>query len=309
MDQSTAVTMDPNVALLFEAFRTHRPKMLPGIEVARVQNPAYFDRIGGELISLVVKAYGPAHLKDVVEAYTLFTIKVNTAQLMYEESGRYEPQTFDEVEAAVYSKLEYMTAYLLGVLVTTFAWEHHLRLVDFFERYFIDPKADGKLLEIAPGHGGWGLMALQRMPQMTLSGYDISEASMVIARKLAAANGFGARTTYARANALELDRLPPGGYDRAISCFLIEHLPEPVKLLTNLYHHVRPGGRVFLTGALTAAQEDHIYEFRRETELMQMAEIAGFRVVASLSDNPSRRIKKGATFVPRSMAMILVRNG
>lgn len=309
MDSGPVANMDPNVALLFEAFKAHRPKMLPGIEVARAQNPAYFDRIGGELIGLVVKAYGAAHLKEVVEAYTLFTIKVNTAQLMYEDSGRYEPQTFDEVEAAVYSKLEYMTAYLLGVLVTTFAWEHHLRLVDFFERYFIEPKAQGKILEIAPGHGGWGLMALRRMPGMSLSGYDISEASMVIARKLAAANGFKDRATYSRANALELDRLPSGAYDRAISCFLIEHLPEPVKLLTNLYHHVVPGGRVFLTGALTAAQEDHIYEFRRETELMQMAEIAGFRVVASLSDNPSRRIKKGATFVPRSMAMILVRNG
>ncbi|MFM9941292.1 MAG: class I SAM-dependent methyltransferase [Hyphomicrobiaceae bacterium] len=308
MQTSKAHAMDKNVSLLFDAFRTHRPKMLPGIEVARAPNPEYFDRIGGELIELVVKAYGEKHLKDVVEAYTLFTIKVNTAQLMYEDYGRYAPQSFDEVEAAVYSKLEYMTSYLLGVLVTTFAWEHHLRLVEFFEKYFIEPAAEGKILEIAPGHGGWGLMALKRMPKMTLSGYDISEASMVIARKLSAANGFGARATYAKANALELDRIPSGGYSHGISCFLIEHLPEPVKLLTNLYHHVKPGGRVFLTGALTAAQEDHIYEFRRETEIMQLAEIAGFRVVASLSDNPSRRIKKGATFIPRSMAMVLVRH-
>ena len=61
-----------------------------------------------------------------------------------------------------------------------------------------------------------------------------------------------------------------------------------------------------MTGALTAAQIDHIYEFRRESELIALGEESGLRVLASLSANP-RRTLPGARFLPRSMALVMAR--
>ena len=59
-----------------------------------------------------------------------------------------------------------------------------------------------------------------------------------------------------------------------------------------------------MTGALTAAQVDHIYEFRRESELVAMSEEHGLRVLETLSAAPKRTLPK-ARFVPRSMALIV----
>ena len=66
----------------------------------------------------------------------------------------------------------------------------------------------------------------------------------------------------------------------------------------------RPGGCFFVTGALTAAQIDHIYEFRHESELVSLAEDCGLRVLETLSTNPARLLP-GARFVPRSMALLV----
>ena len=69
---------------------------------------------------------------------------------------------------------------------------------------------------------------------------------------------------------------------------------------------LKPGGTAFITGALTAAQVDHIYEFRRESELIVLAEQHGMRVRESLSVSPQRILPK-AKFLPRSMAMAVTR--
>jgi hypothetical protein len=63
-----------------------------------------------------------------------------------------------------------------------------------------------------------------------------------------------------------------------------------------------------VTAALTAAEIDHIHEFRRESQIVAMAEDAGFRVVSTLSASP-RSIRHDATFLPRSMALVLQKRG
>jgi hypothetical protein len=71
-------------------------------------------------------------------------------------------------------------------------------------------------------------------------------------------------------------------------------------------HLLRPGGRAYLAGAITAAQVDHIYEFRRESELVLLAEAAGLRALETLSVSPRRTLPR-ARFLPRSMGLILER--
>ncbi len=60
----------------------------------------------------------------------------------------------------------------------------------------------------------------------------------------------------------------------------------------------------FITGVLTAAQIDHIYEFREESELVRMCELNGLRVLETLSASPRRTLPK-ARFLARSMALLV----
>jgi ubiquinone/menaquinone biosynthesis C-methylase UbiE len=112
------------------------------------------------------------------------------------------------------------------------------------------------------------------------------------------------RASYEQRDALDLDQMPAASADACICCFLVEHLELPDKLFAVINHLLKPGGRAFVTGALTAAQVDHIYEFRNESELVDMSEEFGLRVLQSLSTNP-RRLLPNARFVPRSMLLLL----
>ena len=103
---------------------------------------------------------------------------------------------------------------------------------------------------------------------------------------------------------MDLHKLTSPQAQACICCFLVEHLEQPTELFTAMGHVTKPGALVFFTGALTAAQVDHIYEFRTESELIVLAEQSGFRVLESRSVAPARTLKK-AKFLPRSIALIL----
>ncbi len=150
------------------------------------------------------------------------------------------------------------------------------------------------------------VLGLDELPKARLRGYDISPSSIEIAGALAQAAGTGRRARYETRDALDLVQMPKQSADAGICSFLVEHLEDPDKLFRVMHHLLRPGGRAFVTGALTAAQIDHIYEFRNESELVCMAEAQGLRVLETLSTNPNRLLPR-ARFVPRSMAMLLER--
>jgi hypothetical protein len=93
-------------------------------------------------------------------------------------------------------------------------------------------------------------------------------------------------------------------YDAAISCFLMEHLEEPQRLLKNMASNLEARGYAFITAALTAAEVDHISEFRRESEIVSMAEEVGFRVVSMYSSAPSCH-PDSQKFLPRALGLVL----
>jgi SAM-dependent methyltransferase len=200
-----------------------------------------------------------------------------------------------------------MDDYLWGVYVTNFLWAHHLELSLFFRDRFVNrlPRAP-EIVEIAPGHGGWGVWALSLRPDATLRGFDIAPSSVAIAGSIARAAGVAGRASYSERDALDLASLPGESADAVICSFLLEHLEEPERLASVVCHLLRPQRRAYLAGALTAAQVDHIFEFRRESELVALCEDNGLRVLETISVSPPRTLK-GAHFLPRSMGLIVER--
>lgn len=290
---------------LLDEIRTRHPRAVTGVEEARAVDPDRFDALVERTLGWAVRSRGVEAIPSMVEAFVTFSYEVNRAQALYEVEGRYARSTFEECHAECYSRDDYMQDYLWGVFLTNLLWAHHFEISNFYHDRFLRflPRAP-RLVEIAPGHGAWGVWALSCREEARLEGFDISPRAIQISGDLARAAGCGDRATYRQRNALELAAEGIDPADGLISCFLLEHLEAPLLLLTGVRKLLKPGGKAFLTAALTAAQDDHIFEFRRESEVVSLCEQAGLRVLESLSGNP-RRTLPGARFLPRSLALVV----
>jgi SAM-dependent methyltransferase len=293
------------VDVLFDDIRTRHPRSMNGVLEARAAFPERYADLADTFLGWAVRAWGRDALPEMVDAFVRFTTSVNMSQARYERAGRYEHKTFADCLSGLYNAEESMDDYLLGVYLTNFLWAHHAEICFRYEDNFLKRLTDvRKIVEIAPGHGGWGALALKHLPEARLLGYDISPSSIRLAGELMRGTGFAGRASYELKDALGLDVVPSESADTVVCNFLIEHLERPEKLFAVIRHLLKPGGSAFVTGAITAAQVDHIYEFRYESELVRMAEVAGLRVVETFSGAP-RRTLPNAQFLPRSMLLIV----
>ena len=294
-----------NISCLIDYLGQRYPQFQKGVEESVAIAPAQFAEIAGMYLGWLLQARGEEGIEKSVDAFVQFTTDVNLAQARYEADGHYQYQSFAEVNDIHYSQDSQMQGYLWGIYLTNFLWAHHLEICLFFRDRFLGRIADTRdLIEIAPGHGGWGAWALSVLDKACLRGFDISPTSIEIASSVVRAAGMEERAKYQERDALSLTELDGECADAGISSFLIEHLEDPARLFHVINHLLRPGGVFFVTGALTAAQIDHIYEFRNESELVSMAEDSGLRVLETLSTNPKRLLPR-ARFVPRSMALLV----
>jgi hypothetical protein len=303
-DDSNAAGIGLHERIVADIRRRH-PRSLPGVLEAIEVDPERFRRLAGLFGGWLVGAYGESAIERMNDALVRFSMDVNFAQAEYEQTGHYVAKTFRECEADLYANAESMDEYLWGVYATSFMWAHHMDLAEVFEKRFLRMlNPDAHIVEVAPGHGGWGLWALEHFPNATLEAYDVSASSIGMANQLARAAGFSDRARYERRDVMLLDGAVTRPADACICSFLIEHLEQPHRLLEIMEKLLKPRGIAFLAGALTAAQVDHIFEFRRESELVSLAERSGFRVIEMRSAGP-RRTLPGARFLPRSAAFVL----
>ena len=298
----------PDHRALVDAFMAHfertRPSFVRELAGTRRRYPEAFDRIGGELLGWAHALLGEACFDTLVRGYALFVTDVARSQIRFDRTGGYQHHSYDAVRQATYANPAFMNDYHWGVYVNTFGWAHHLRLCLYFQQFFVDRlrEGSGRLIDLGSGSGIWHLMALSRAPDWTVTAVDISETSVGLARSMAGAIGLAPRVDTVCGDALVHGEA--GGWDAGISCFLLEHLERPAELLANLSRTLKPGALAFVTGGLTASEIDHIHEFWHESELVIMAEQAGFRVLSTLSENnTAASVMK--RYLPRSMALVL----
>ena len=297
--------MPPHLTQLCDYVRERHPRSLRGIEEARAVSPERFDAIAGMFLAWRVGALGQNAIAATVDAFVRFTNDVNMAQARYEADGHYAHSSFAEVYADHYSQNETMADYLWGVFLTNFLWEHHVHIALFFRDRFLNSLSPAsQLVEIAPGHGGWGAWALSVLPEARLTGFDISPASIEIAASICRAAGLEGRATFEERNVLDLHDSPAASADGLICSLLVEHLERPEQLFAVIQRILKPKGLGFVVAALTAAQVDHIYEFRYESELVKLCEEHGLRVLATLSAGPRRQLPR-ARFLPRAMGLVV----
>lgn len=298
--------MNTNLEIFERKFREQAPAFFGEYLRTKAAHPEILSWLARPMLDWAHATLGGEFAERLIKGYCFFVVEVNRAQIEYERQRRYKFQSFAEVFEKVYSNQEFMDLYHWGVYCSTFIWQHHLHIYQLFENCFLPllkrDTATGTLLDLGAGSGIWHLLAMRHLPEWRVTAVDISETSIQLSALMASTLPTARNIEHVCADATRWATAE--AMDAGISSFLLEHLERPELLLASLATALRPGAHAFVTCALTAAEIDHIYEFRRESEVIALVEEAGFRVKRILSSEPEVT-PPDRHYLPRSMAMIL----
>ncbi len=293
-----------NLKKFLDYFSSHGQVALPSIKKTHLNQQESFEELAEIMLSWAEKHLGEDWTKILVDGYLYMLMDVNRSQAEYERRGKYLNKSYDDVYESVYNDSKFMDLYHWGVFVCTFAWEHHVKIYNLYRDTFLPSLnlKEGRLLDLGCGSGIWSFLTTHFLPQWTSLGIDISKRSVELSTTMAKSSGLESKVKFEVCDALSFQGAEK--YSAAVSCFLMEHLEEPQQLLENMASNLETKGFAFITAALTAAEVDHISEFRRESEIVSMAEEAGFRIVSMYSSAPSCH-PDSQRFVPRALGLVL----
>jgi len=242
----------------------------------------------------------------LAKSFATMVLQYNRLQYKYEVTGKYVSQNYDDVREAVYDNTDEMTDMMFGLVCSQFGWPNHFRLWCFFEDNFLAKLSNIKqVLEIAPGHGYFGLNLLRRFPEARLTGIDISSTSVDMSRRIAVEFKESA-AEYHLQDARHLTDEYQHAVDAIICGELLEHVPHPEEIFSSVGKALRPGGLAYVTAAITAAAPDHIYEFETPEQVIAMAEGEGFSIVDQICEG-TKPLTSKAKGPPRTLSMILTK--
>jgi len=252
-------------------------------------------------------AFGERAFEDAARGYAEYCFGVGKSQEVYEQKGRYTPDSMPNVISEVYENEGYMVPYMWAAILIYPFWPSMVNHIALFRDGFLKslpPQA--KVLELASGHGVLGLLAAEERKDIRVEGIDISPPAVAVANRLLDASGHAERVSFEVRNALEIEPGKASGeYQGIIAAMLAEHLEDPRPLFRAISHFLADNGLVFFSTAIESAQRDHVYEFNQESEPLRMAEDVGLRATKLVSDGSAP--PAGSRFHPRATAMILRR--
>jgi 2-polyprenyl-3-methyl-5-hydroxy-6-metoxy-1,4-benzoquinol methylase len=249
--------------------------------------------------------YGETVFDDAARGYAQYCIGVVRAQRIYESAGSYTPESMPEIMSCVYEDESYMVPYMWAAILIYAFWPSMVKHIEIFRNEFLRrlPK-NATVLELASGHGVLSLLAAEERTDIRVHGVDISPPAVAVANRLLAVSGHQDRVTFSVRNALKGGNSSiDGRYRGVISAMLAEHLPDPKPLFKTMSQQLSRDGLVFFSTAIESAQRDHVFEYNRESQPLQMAEATGLRVSRLASD--ASTVPPGSRFLPRATAMIL----
>ena len=103
----------------------------------------------------------------------------------------------------------------------------------------------GHVLEIGPGPGYLGLEWLSRTSSTTLTGLEISQDMIDLARRNAAEYRLSERATYVQGTGAKLP-FPDGSFDGAITASSLHEWDSPTETLKEIWRVLKPGGRLLV---------------------------------------------------------------
>ena len=113
-------------------------------------------------------------------------------------------------------------------------------------------RGDERIIDFGSGLGQFSRAMARVVPRGHVVGIERSDEQLATARRLAEAADESDLVDFRQADVLNLDLGDEAGtFDVAHTRFLLEHLPDPLRVVRAMVSAVRPGGRIIL------ADDDH----------------------------------------------------
>ncbi len=109
------------------------------------------------------------------------------------------------------------------------------------------------LLEVGCGVGAQSEILLRRFPDLKITGIDLSEKQIATAKHFHGKNPLANnRTTFQQMDATRMS-FKGGEFDGAFLCWVLEHVPDPLKILSEVRRVLRPGSVVYVTEVMNSS--------------------------------------------------------
>ena len=226
-----------------------------------------------------ISALGGSRLPDICDNYDFICRIVREEEMFFRRHGTYRLDNFADANRLVYSDTEYMGRYMDGLLLTQIYWSNHSASYQFYKESFLGHAPKGyDYLEIGPGHGLLLYQAISDQRSGSVTGWDLSQASIDHTRE--ALRTLGARD---KQPSLVLQDLYAVNDDHAqFDCItfseVLEHLEDPRGALVKLRALLKSGGRIFVNVPINSPAPDHLYLLRSPEEATAAMLDAGFMI-------------------------------
>jgi ubiquinone/menaquinone biosynthesis C-methylase UbiE len=184
--------------------------------------------------------------------------------------------------------IRFLHRYLVRQTMPGVAADYYEHLIDSVQDIYLAPVCEEIagawpgtvcILDAGTGTGQLPVMLAQRQPQCAVTGVDLSEPCVVLARKRAAKAGVAERVSFVRGN-LEAPPVAAASQDLVVSTLSLHHWRHPAQVLRALAGTLRPGGQMWIMDdaveALPAARAAWIAEVSQRVRVNQV-----FRLVFS----------------------------
>lgn len=224
-----------------------------------------------------------ARFDAAIQAYVRFCLEFVRKQAEFLKTGRYSFQDFDEMCRTLYEdEAAVRDFYLLALLLSFVFSPNYYEFYDFFEHEFLPQVPQrGTVIEVGCGHGVYLGQTLLHAPGLHGIGIDISAGALAVARRMLMHYGLPpARFELATDDLRHTLARADGSASAVICCEVLEHLPDPRHAVRELRRLLAADGVMMLSAAIRMESVDHLYVFRTQQEVIEMAESAGLRIVA-----------------------------
>lgn len=139
------------------------------------------------------------------------------------------------------------------------------------------PAEHARVADLGCGSGVILTAILTMKPHWLGHGLDISDASVRYARRLATHKGVTERAEFRAGN---IDTLPydDESLDLIVASEIIEHMPDPERVVAEIARVLRPHGKLVLTMPVGSHTPAHIHSLSSSEDLRLLCERAGLRV-------------------------------
>jgi 2-polyprenyl-3-methyl-5-hydroxy-6-metoxy-1,4-benzoquinol methylase len=231
-----------------------------------------------EHLAELVERLHPGDSEGLLRGYRWMCEMVREEELNFRRTGSYRYSSFEQVNQLVYQRLDCMTDYMNGLLLSSVLWSNHTASFCSYADTFLRENAKGyRHLEVGPGHGLLLFLAAMDPGCSSLTALDISAESLKQTQRGLAQ--LGVRTP---AECLAADVAQPLAlgqrFDSVVVSEVCEHLEAPRQALGNLRGVMVPGGRIFVNVPVNSPAIDHIYLLKAPEEVVDLVRSAGFEI-------------------------------